>query len=183
MELVELRRSVRAYREDPVPPEMIDSCLEAARLAPSATNSQPWHFVVVTDAESRRKIAGWTRLPGSRMNAFVEEAPVIVAIVAEPPRLVTQIGAALQKTPFYLIDVGIAAEHLCLRAAETGLGTCMIGWFDEKKVASLLGIPRGVGVQRKRVALLLTLGYPADEPREKKRHSFGTVVSRERYGG
>jgi nitroreductase len=96
---------------------------------------------------------------------------------------VTQIGAALQKTPFYLIDIGIAAEHFCLRAAEAGLGTCMIGWFDEKKVASLLQVPRGFGPQRKRVALLVTLGYPADASREKKRHSFGSIVSRERYGG
>ncbi|MFW6229026.1 MAG: nitroreductase family protein, partial [Alkalispirochaeta sp.] len=172
MDLVELRRSVRAYRDDLVPPEIVDSCLEAARLAPSATNSQPWHFVVVTEGDARRKIGEWSRLPGNRMNAFVEEAPVIVAIVAEPPRLATQIGAFLQKTPFYLIDIGIAAEHFCLRAAEAGLGTCMIGWFDEKKVASLLRVPRGPGLQRRRVALLITLGYPDDTPRQKKRKSF-----------
>lgn len=183
MELVNTRRSVRSYRGDPVPAELLDSCLEAARRAPSATNSQPWHFIVVTDTQFRRKIAEWSRLPGSAMNAFVSEAPVIVAIVAEPPRLITQIGAFLQKTPFYLIDIGIAAEHFCLQAAEVGLGTCMIGWFNEKRVAALLGVPRGAGAQRKRVALLITLGYPADTPREKKRKPLDSIVSRERYGG
>ncbi|MDA3948911.1 MAG: nitroreductase family protein [Spirochaeta sp.] len=183
LKLVQHRRSVRAYREDPVPPDLLTSCLEAARLAPSATNSQPWHFIVVTDTEVRSRIAELTRLPGSRMNAFAAQAPVIIAVVAEPPRLVTQIGALLQKTPFYLLDIGIAAEHLCLRAAEAGLGTCMIGWFDEKKVASLLGIPKGSGLHRRRVSLLITLGYPADAPREAKRKPLQSIVSYERYGG
>jgi nitroreductase len=121
------------------------------------------------------------------MNRFVGEAPVIVAITAERPNITSRIGAVVKKKPYYLMDIGMAAEHLCLQAAELGLGTCMIGWFDEPEVRALLGVPRGL-----RVALLVTLGRPADEgagretgggePRPRQRKDLSRIASRERYG-
>jgi nitroreductase len=175
MELVSQRRSVRAYRDIPVPLGDIKSCLEAARLAPSACNSQPWHFVVVTDSQRRRRLGELSRLPGTSMNSFVGEAPVIIAVVSTRPRITSQIGGFLKRKQFYLLDIGIATEHLCLEAAERNLGSCMVGWFDEKKTKRLLGLRRG-----RRVPLLVTLGYPADEWRQKSRKSLEKVVSWDR---
>ena len=186
-DLVRMRRSVRAYAERPVSEQEVETCLEAARRAPSACNAQPWHFVVIREGQTRKRLGELSRLAGTRMNRFVGEAPVIVAITAERPNITSRIGAVLKKKPYYLMDIGMAAEHLCLQAAELGLGTCMIGWFDEPEVRSLLGVSRGL-----RVALLVTLGRPADEgaggetageePRPRRRKDLSRIASRERYG-
>ena len=195
--VIAARSSVRSYSADPVEAQAVTCCLEAARLAPSACNAQPWHFVVVSDPETRDELASLSLAPGGVMNRFVAEAPVIVAVVAERPNISSQIGAALKKKPFYLIDIGIAAEHFCLQATELGLGTCMIGWFAERKVKRLLGIPGS-----RRPVLLITLGYPAAAPHQtspagesgsasrapsradtpKKRKPLSTITSGERYG-
>jgi nitroreductase len=176
--LVHARYSARSYHGQAVEEEKVTSCLAAARRAPSACNAQPWHFVVVRDSAARARLGELSRLSASGMNRFVGEAPVVIAIVAEPPNITSRIGGFLKGKPFYLVDIGIAAEHLCLQATELGLGTCMIGWFDEKEVRALLGIPRG-----KRVALLVTLGYPAESlEKPRRRKSLSRVASRERYG-
>lgn len=181
LELVNKRKSVRAYRNDPVPREAIQRCIEAARLAPSASNSQPWHFVVADDAALREKVASAAHTPLERMNQFAAGAPVIVALVAEPSNAVARTGALLMNRQYNLIDIGIAAEHFCLQAAEEGLGTCMLGWFDEPKVKRLLGIP-----MRKRLGLLITLGYPAESasgraPAPKRRKPLENILSWNRY--
>ncbi len=191
--VIATRSSVRSYAREPVASEAITACLEAACLAPSACNAQPWHFVVVTEPEARAELARLSLGPGGVMNRFVEQAPVIVAVVAERPNISSQIGAALKRKPFYLIDIGIAAEHFCLQAAELGLGTCMIGWFSERKAQRLLGIPRS-----RRPVLLITLGRPSGEPAlrsragahdvssaeppPKHRKPLTAIASRERYG-
>ena len=82
---------------------------------------------------------------------------MIAVFVMESPGFINQVGAFLKKRPFSLIDIGIAAAHFCLQAAELGLGTCILGWFDEKRIQRLLGITRG-----KRIGLLVTLGYAAE---------------------
>ena len=183
-ELVQQRFSLRKYGKEPVPAEALEKCLEAARVAPSACNSQPWNFVVVGDPERREALAKLTMPPGGVMNGFVRQAPVLVAIVAERPNLSAQIGSVLKNKPFYLIDIGIAAEHFCLQATELGLGTCMIGWFNESGVRKLLDIPRV-----RRPVLLITLGYPPEETleevaarREKRRKTLSEIAGRERYG-
>jgi nitroreductase len=158
LSLVNKRQSVRKYIDKPVEPEKLQRCLEAARLAPSASNSQPWKFVVVEEPELRQKVAKETIGPLSTFNNFVPQAPVIVAIVIEKMKVITQIGASIQDREYPLIDIGIAAEHLCLQAAEEGLGTCMLGWFNEKPVKELLNIPKD-----KRIGLLITLGYAPDD--------------------
>jgi nitroreductase len=172
LDLVSRRRSVRAYRDEPVANELIESCLEAARLAPSACNAQPWHFVVVEKEALRRGLAEESRLPGTRMNRFVFDSPVVIALLAERPNISSRIGGFLKGKPFYLMDLGIVAEHICLQAAELGLGSCMIGWFNERRVARLLGLSPG-----KRVALLITIGYAGDDSKPRRRKSLEEIVT------
>jgi nitroreductase len=158
VKLANERFSVRKYKKIPVERDKILKCLEAVRLTPSACNSQPWHFVIVDDPDEAAILAGKTTLPLSKMNQFTKGAPVIVALVAEKPNLSAQIGGMIKKKPYYLMDIGMAAEHFCLQAAEEGLGTCMIGWFNEKAVKEYLVVPN-----KKSIPLLITLGYPEKE--------------------
>ena len=177
-ELMKTRQSVRQYQQRPVEEEKLDLLIEAVRLSPSASNSQPWKLVLVDDPELREQVARATFSPGFAFNKFSLGAPLIVVFCIEKAGLVTQIGGLLKKRPFSLIDIGIAAAHFCLQAAELGLGTCMLGWFDEKKVKRLLGIPRGT-----RIGLLITLGYPdaGERLREKNRKSARLVSRFNRY--
>jgi nitroreductase len=177
-ELILLRQSVRRYEDRGVEKEKLMQCLDAARLAPSASNSQPWSFIVVDEPELRRKVAHATFSTIVGFNRFVLHAPVILVIVQETPRIVTQIGIRLKHKEWPLIDIGITAEHFCLQAAELGLGTCMLGWFDEKKVKALLSIPAEMNV-----GLLITLGYPAPDYtlRKKKRKEMAAVCWFNRY--
>jgi len=178
LSLVSKRQSVRKYTDRKVEPEKVRRCLEAARLAPSASNSQPWKFIVVDDPELCKKVAKETYGPLSTFNTFAGQAPVIVAVVIEKMKIITQIGSVLKDREFPLIDIGIAAEHFCLQAAEEGLGTCILGWFSEEPIKELLKIPK-----HKRMALLITLGYfPEDYPlREKSRKGFEEVVRYNKY--
>jgi nitroreductase len=153
LDLVKIRQSDRGYTDRLVERALIERCLEAARLAPSACNSQPWFFVVVDEPELRRKVA--EKLQDAVMNRFASSAPVLVAVVAEPPALLPRLGGLIKDKPYYLMDIGMAVEHFCLQAADEGLGSCIIGWFDEPGVQKLLGIPKG-----KRVPLVIALGYP-----------------------
>ncbi len=179
-ELITLRQSVRRYDKRGVEKEKLMKCLEAARLAPSASNSQPWSFIVVDDPRLKDNVAHATYTSVVGFNRFALQAPVILVIVMEKPRVITELGIRIKKKEWSLMDIGIAAEHFCLQAAELGLGTCMLGWFREKNVKELLGIPRA-----KTVGLLITLGYPASDYRlrSKKRKPLATLVSFNRYGG
>lgn len=151
--------------------------MEACRLAPSACNSQPWKFVVVDKPRLREKLARSTMGPMLQFNRFCLQAPVMVALVAEPPSWLSTIGGSVKDKDFSLMDIGIVAEHFCLQAAELGLGSCMIGWFDEKKARQLLKIP-----QKKRIPLLISLGYPAhDKQRKKIRKPLEEMVSYNNY--
>lgn len=177
LSLVKKRQSVRAYRPDMVPREAILRCLEAARLAPSACNAQPWSFIVVTDPELKNHLADLTADRWLPLNHFTKQAPVHIVIVIEKPSFTSYLGAKLKKKDFSWIDLGIAAEHFCLQATEEGLGTCMLGWFKEEKVKTLLSIPT-----QKRVGLLITLGYPTyDDIRPKKRKQIAEIVYWNRY--
>jgi len=176
-ELILLRRSVRAYSSQPIERDKLNLCLEAAQLAPSACNAQPWRFVVVDDATLTAQIAEAAKSAAMGMNTFAPQAPVIVALVMEPANFTSKLGSLIKGKEFPLIDIGIAAEHFCLQAAELGLGTCMLGWFDEKRVKSLLGIPKS-----RRVPLLITVGYPkTDEVREKFRKPLDVISGWNKY--
>jgi nitroreductase len=172
LDLVRSRQSVRGYISRPVEKAKIDRCLEAARLAPSACNSQPWTFIVVDDVDLKNRLADLTADRWLPLNHWTKQAPVHVAIVVEQASLTARIGAKVKKRDFSWIDLGIAAEHFCLQAAADGLGTCMLGWFKEEKVRDLLRIPA-----HKRLGLIITLGYPADEKiRPKIRKDMARVV-------
>ncbi len=173
-QLITERQSVRKYKPDAVTFENVMACVEAARLAPSACNAQPWTFIVVDDPALKNRVAGHAVSMG--MNKFAVQAPVIVAIVLEKPNFTSKIGSVIKDKEYPLIDIGIAAEHFCLQATELGLGTCMIGWFNEKKVKEALGIP-----QSKRVPLLITLGYPDTTLRPKVRKPTERMCSRNKY--
>lgn len=172
--LVKVRQSDRRYKPQAVEADKIDLCIEAARLAPSACNSQPWRFIVVDDEALRAEIADAAASMG--MNGFVREAHVIVAVVLEKMSLTAAIGSVIRDKEFSLLDVGIAVSHFTLQAADLGLGTCIIGWFNERRVRKALGIPRG-----KRIPLLITLGYPDGPTRRKSRKTTAQMSSRNRY--
>lgn len=172
-ELIQKRQSDRKYDSRPVDRDMVIKCLEAARLAPSACNSQPWKFVVVDEPELLKEMA--SAADGMGMNKFAAQAPVIVAVVLEKMNFTASIGSVIKDKEYSLLDVGIAVEHFCLQATELGLGTCILGWFDEKKVKKLLGIGN------RRVPLLITLGYAAGEHRQKSRKSLEEISSWNKY--
>jgi len=178
LDLISKRQSDRAYTDKAVDREIIDRCLEAARLSPSASNSQPWTFVVIDDPVLKNQVADKTVGPLKSFNKFVSQAPVIVAIVMEKPKLITEAGGRIKKKEYPLIDIGIAAEHFCLQAAEEGLGTCMLGWFNEKSVKKLINVPKN-----KNIPLLITLGYTPDgyRTRKKIRKEFNNAVRYNSY--
>ncbi len=170
IKLAEHRTSCRAYRQDPVPDEMTRQCLEAARLAPSACNKQPWRFIVVTDPVLRKEICDHGLLPGLPM-PWLRQAPVIVAICAETSLVTHKIAPVLSKVDYRLVDLGIAGEHFVLAADALGLGTCWIGWFREKPVKKLLDIPRNI-----RVFSLLSMGFPDKEPENSSRFALEDIA-------
>ncbi|MDA3839437.1 MAG: nitroreductase family protein [Candidatus Delongbacteria bacterium] len=173
IELANKRYSVRSYSDKPVEKEKILRCVEAARLSPSACNSQPWHFIIVDDVELKNKVAKESFMALSNMNKFTLDAPVMIVLVIEKKNMSSNIGSFLKNKDFSLIDIGIAAEHFCLQAAEEGLGTCMLGWFNEKVVKKLLSIPKS-----KHIGLLISLGYPKDESfPDKKRKPIDDICS------
>ena len=157
LDLIKERRSVRSYATRPVEREKLEELAEALRLAPSASNQQPWRIVFVDDPGRKDEVARATFGGAVNFNRFTLGAPVLAVVVVEPPRLLNRVGAALQGREYPLIDIGIGIAQLALRATELGLGTCILGWFDEAKVKKIIGAPRG-----RRLALLLTIGYPAE---------------------
>lgn len=176
LELILRRQSERKYKENPVEQEKLDRVLEAARMAPSACNAQPWKFVVATDKEVLSQLADAASAKLLGMNTFVDQAPVMIVVVREKPNLSSRIGGTIKSKDYSHIDIGIAVENICLQALAEGLGTCIIGWFDEEKVRSILGIPSS-----KRVELIITLGYAAGEYRQKKRKPKDETVSYNKY--
>lgn len=168
IEAIRTRQSVRSYEKRPVEREKIEEVVEAARLAPSAGNRQEWRFVAVTDPEKKTGLAS-----EASGQAFIGEAACVIACCAETDSHVMRCGQLC-----YPIDVAIAIDHMTLRAAELGLGTCWIGAFSEEKVRSILDIPESV-----KVVELLTLGYPKDfGPKAKNRLERGKILFFDRWG-
>jgi len=176
LELVRSRQSDRAYLDTPVEREKIERILEAAHLAPSACNAQPWKFIVVTDPEKRTQVAEATSNKVLSMNHFSRHAPVQVVVLEESANFTSNLGGWISKKHYPHIDLGIAAAHISLAAADEGLGSCIIGWCDEKKVQKTLDIPKN-----KRVMLIILLGYSNQPLREKKRKPMQEIVSWEKY--
>lgn len=175
LELVSSRQSDRAYdKERIVEPEKLERILEAARLSPSACNAQPWKFIVVTDKDLSVKVGKATA--GLGMNKFAKDAPIHILIVEESANITSLLGSKIKDKYFPLIDVGIAAAHITLAAESEGLGSCILGWFDEKEIKRMLGIPSS-----KRLLLDIVIGYPVKEKRPKSRKSKDKVISYNKY--
>ncbi len=160
MDLIKTRRSTRIFLDRKVPEEKIALMIEAARYAPSACHSQPWRFVAVTDPDLLKKVTGECLGPPVP-NRWAAGAPALLAACADRKLVPNYLGEPAAGVAYHQIDLGIAMEHVVLRAWELGLGTCYIGWFKARKLKVLLNIPR-----HWKVVCLLALGYPGggEEP-------------------
>jgi nitroreductase len=176
LEMISARQSDRKYKAHPVEREKIERITEAGRLSPSACNGQPWKFIVVDDPGLLKKMAEAVSAKVLRMNLFVGQAPLMLVVVREKSNLTSSIGGSVKSKDYSLIDIGISASSICLQAEAEGLGSCIIGWFDENAVRKILSIPRS-----KRVELIITIGYPDSDKRTKKRKTRDEVVSHNRY--
>lgn len=170
MELCEKRQSCRVYADKPVEKEKLLRCVEAARLAPSACNSQPWSFVLVTKPELVEEIARGTQQVG--LNPTVPTARAFVVIVEEYAKLTPKLRGVWDTQAYANEDIGGAAVMFCLQAQELGLGTCLLGLFDRHRLHEMLDIPWD-----KRIPVILSVGYPADDAtRTKKRKPMEEIV-------
>lgn len=176
-QLVSNRESVRGYIERPVEREKIIKIIEAASLAPSACNAQPWKFVVVDDKEKLSAIAKSLCEAIVGLNKFAITAPAFVVVVGDKRNFASKIGEIIKHKDYTSMDIGIASEHICLAATELGLGTCMMGWFKEKEIKKLLNIP-----MNREIHLVISLGYYENkEPRVKGRKPLDSMLSFNEY--
>ena len=177
LDLVQKRRSVRRYADKLIAKEDVLKCLEAARLAPSGCNSQPWHFIVIDEPELRKRVAERIFSGIYSMNKFAEDAPVLVAVVSEKEKFLASFGGQIRDTSYCLVDIGIACEHLILQAQELGIGSCWIGWFDEKALKEELRISKN-----KKIDIVISLGYSAeDKVVPKTRKLLEEIISFNKY--
>jgi nitroreductase len=165
-EAIKERRSVRAYKDTDVEEDKLRIILEAARLAPSASNRQEWKFIVVKNGDTRAKLA-----EAAYGQQFVGEAPVIIVACATEAKSIMTCGQ-----PTHTVDVSIACAFMILEACEQGLGTCWLGTFNEDEVKKILGIPDDM-----RVVTMLPLGYPDESPTPKPRKGVGQIVCFGKY--
>jgi len=170
MQIANARQSCRCYDENrEVEREKIEAVLEAARLAPSACNGQPYHFTVCR-GEAAKQIAKATQSMG--MNKFASQAPVLIVVSEESYVKSAAVGAKLKKNDYRSIDIGITTAYLTAEAAAQGLGTCILGWLDDEKIRAICGLSQPV-------RLVITLGYPGDgdKHRQKKRKETEDLVT------
>lgn len=170
--LIEKRQSDRKYSDKPVDKEIIERIINAARLSPSACNAQPWSFYVVTNEEKRHAIAQSSSSKLLGINNFTMQAPVHIIVVEERENFTAAMGNMIKKMHFSHFDIGIALAHLTLAAQAEGLGSCILGWINEKKIRQILGIPSS-----KRVLFDVLIGYSEDPLREKKRKNSNQIVT------
>ena len=170
MELTRSRQSCRAYDPArPVEQEKLDAILEAARLSPSACNAQPYH-ITVAQGDAAQKVGACVRSMG--MNGFTKDAPVFLVIAERPYNRTAAAGAKLKNQDYRSVDIGILAAFITLQASDLGLGSCILGWLEEKKLQTLLET-------ESRIRLVISLGYPkeGDSLREKKRKDREDLIA------
>jgi nitroreductase len=168
LELLRTRRSIRRYRPDPVPDEMLAQILEAGRWAPSASNRQPWRFVVVRDRAVLKEVGQHAAYYFLRW-AHVAEAPLLIVLCGTAKNRIYQ--------QFLHEDSGLAGGQMMLQAKALGLGTCWVGGVDRKAIADILRLPDGI-----RVVGLLTVGFPAEDPPPTPRKPLEEIVHYDVYG-
>ncbi|MGB2631093.1 MAG: nitroreductase family protein [Candidatus Omnitrophota bacterium] len=163
LELAKNRRSVRSYSAADISRKDLEICIEAARYSPSACHSQPWSFIIIDDPEKRKFTAEAVAYGPGGMNSFAREARAFIAIVAEKQVLPAWLGGKARNVNFRHIDIGIACAHLVLQAQDLGIGTCILGWFNERRLKRILSVPF-----RKKIELVIALGYPSEQDLPEK---------------
>jgi len=188
-EVIEDRRSIRKYKPDPIPDRFILQILEAARLAPSGSNTQPWRFVVVKNEDTRLKLK-----EAAVNQKFVGEAPVVIACCGDLtawrqyPKRIKELVSGREDEEWNLEEVtsrmtttvrnvAIACEHMILQATELGLGTCWVGMMNREHVKEILNIPDYLVI-----VVLLTIGYPVEDPKQRPRLDLSKIAFHEEYG-
>lgn len=166
LDLAEKRGSIRGYSQEPVPDELLLKVLEAGRLAPSAANFQPLHFLVVRDTQAKQ------RLQEAYSKDWFAKAPAVIVVCVDSQRAWTRQDGRNYGT----VDAAIAMDHMTLCAADLGLGTCWVGAFDPAKVRTALGIPSGI-----EPLLMTPVGLPAAKPLPKKRKEMVDLVHWEKW--
>ena len=175
LKLCRARKSVRRFADRTVERGKIELCLEAARRAPSADNMQPWRFIVFDNPEKKAQLAHAVFRGAYAHSKRLARAPVLVSLLIKENLLVNKVAGVIQGTQWQLVDAGIGGEHFVLAAAEQGLGTCWIGWYDGRALIRHLGL-RGKGY---RPVALIALGYPASNvsPSERPRKPLPDIAS------
>ncbi|MBF0216548.1 MAG: nitroreductase family protein [Candidatus Omnitrophica bacterium] len=177
MELAGSRRSVRDFSARKIARKDLDASVDAARLSPSACNSQPWRFVIIDDDGILEIISKEAFSGLHKMNSFVRSAPALIAIISESKKIVPKLGEFFQRTDYRLIDTGIACQQIVLAAGSLGIGSCILGWFNEKELKKALCVPR-----EKKIELVIALGYPrTNEFMERRLKDRTSTVSYNGY--
>lgn len=167
-DVIKKRKSIRKYKSDPIPHDVLNRILDAGRIAPSAKNYQPWHFIVIKDPEIKKNVA-----EASRGQHWMADADVIVCGCALMDIVWSRMGGYMSS---FAVDITIAMDHMILAAANEGLGTCWIGAFDEKQVKEILEVPDNV-----HVVALTPIGYPAQEPKDRGRKALNEIISYNKF--
>lgn len=157
IDLILSRRSIRKYEKKEIPEDVLNQILEAGRNAPSAANKQPIHFIILKDHETKKKLS-------TTFSRFLKDAPVVIVGCANVKALLTGRWA--------VVDTTISLQNMVIGAWGLGVGSCWIGAFNEKKVKETLMIP-----DNWKVVALLTLGYPAEQPKQRKKKSLEKMFS------
>jgi nitroreductase len=175
-EVIQSRRSIRNYQDQAVPEAALQEILEAVQWSPSWANTQCWEIIVVKNADTKQKLQG-TLSQGNPATRAMVEAPVILVLAGRlnssgfyKGQLTTKHG------DWYLFDLGIATQSICLTARHLGLGTVVVGLFDHNAAKAVLEVPEGV-----EVVAMLPLGYPAKQPAAPKRREISEFTHQERY--
>jgi nitroreductase len=167
LDVIKARGSIRSYKDKPLPKQALLDILEAARMAQSADNRQPWEFIVVTDPATKSKL-----VHAAGNQSFVGKAAAVLVCLANPEE-----SASVGPFEGFLIDLAIAIENMALTAWDLGIGSCWIGAYNEEMVKALLGVPKNL-----RVMSLLTLGHPDERPRGKYRKEPDEIFHYQKYG-
>ena len=170
LEAIKGRRSIRAFKSEDVPPEIVEKLIDAARWAPSAGNIQPWEFIIVRNPEIKRNLA-----KAALNQSFIEEAPVVIVVCADEIRSSQGYGVR-GKTLYCIQDTAAAAQNIHLAAYSLGLGTCWVGAFNEEEAREILEIPQGV-----RPVAIIPVGYPAEKPSARNRRPLNQIIHYEKF--
>ena len=178
MKEIETRRSIRKYKNIEIDRNIIEKLIESARLAPSGHNTQPWHFIIVTDGGIKESIVKVANNQTWMLTAplFIVCLADIRARIASKDEMYIDEETSSFELKRVIRDAAIATEHILLEATNFGLGTCWVGFFAQKDIRPILGIPSD-----KFVIGVVTVGYPDEDPKKRPRKSSNEIVRYDRW--